>query len=101
MQETKKIYGMISLSNKARKLVSGQFSVEKLVRSNHAKLVLAAQDSSAASIKGYQDMCEFYHIPFYTLGTKEALGKSIGKEFRGVVAISDENFASAIMKLMN
>ena len=43
-------------------------------------------------------MTEFYEVPIYFYGTKEALGRAIGKEFRASLAVCDENLASAVEK---
>ena len=38
------------------------------------------------------DKCSFYEVPIYTLGTKEMLGKAIGKEMRASLAVTDPVF---------
>ena len=43
-------------------------------------------------------MTDFYEVPLYFYGTKEALGRAIGKEFRASIAIIDENLANAVEK---
>ena len=41
-------------------------------------------------------MTTFYEVPLYRFGTKEELGRCIGKEFRASLAITDENLANAV-----
>ena len=43
-------------------------------------------------------MTDFYEVPMCVFGTKEELGRCIGKEFRASMAITDENLANAIEK---
>jgi len=43
-------------------------------------------------------MTDFYHVPCYCYGSKEALGRCIGKEFRASLAVADENLARAVEK---
>ncbi len=94
----KKILSLISLATKAGKTVSGEFSVENAVKEKKAVLVLVSEEASDRSKKMYRDMCEYYHVPLYFLGSKEELGHFTGKEFRASVAILDEGFKDAIIK---
>jgi ribosomal protein L7Ae-like RNA K-turn-binding protein len=45
-------------------------------------------------------MCTFYEVPIYFLSDKESIGRAMGKEFRASLAIQDENFAKAIIKIL-
>ena len=94
----KKILSLISLATKAGKTVSGEFSVENAVKEKKAVLVLVSEEASDRSKKMYRDMCEYYHVPLYFLGSKEELGHFTGKEFRASVAILAEGFKDAIIK---
>ena len=60
-----KILSLLGLAARSRNLVSGEFAVEKSVKSGHAYLVLAAKDASENTKKMYQNMCEYYHVPLY------------------------------------
>lgn len=92
-----KVLSMIGMAMRAGKVVSGEFAVEKSVKSQKAYLVIIARDSSDNSKKNYEDMCKFYHTELHYYGTKGSLGAAIGKEYRASVAIQDENFAKAIL----
>ena len=87
-QYSKKVYSMLGLAMKAGRVVSGEFATDKSVKSGNAWLVIVSEDAS--------DMCEFYEVPRYFFGTKEELGRSIGKAMRSSLAITDENFAKSI-----
>lgn len=87
---------MLGLAAKAGKVVSGEFSTEKAVKSGKAFLVLVAGDASDNTKKRFRDMCGFYHTPFQVYGSKEQLGAAIGKEFRASLAITDEHLAEAV-----
>ena len=41
-------------------------------------------------------MCEYYHVPFFIISDKEALGRAMGKEQRACLAVEDEGLANAI-----
>ncbi len=94
-----RVLSMLGLGARARSVVSGEFSVEKAVKTGAAYLVLVAEDASDNTKKHFADMCSFYECDLVFYGHKESLGRAIGKEFRASVAVVDENFANGIIKL--
>lgn len=95
---TNKILSMIGLAMKAGKVASGEFMTEKMIKSGKAFLVIVSETASDNTKKMFRNMCTFYEVPFYTYGTKEDLGHSMGKEFRASLAVTDEGFAKSIGK---
>ena len=87
---------MLGIAAKSGKVVSGEFSTDKAVKSGKAYLVIVSEDASANTNKMFTNMTEFYEVPMYVFGTKEELGRCIGKEFRASLAITDENLANAV-----
>jgi len=96
-----KILSMISLATKAGKTVSGEFSVEKTVKSGGAYLVIVAMDASDHTKNKFKNMCTFYKVPLFEFGTKEELGHYMGKEFRATLAVTDEGFSNTIKERFN
>ena len=92
---------LLGLAARAGKVVSGEFAVEKSVKSGKTFLVLVAEDASANTKKNFCDMCTYYKVPLYYVGTKEELGKAIGKEYRASLAVTDRNFADAMRKKLD
>ena len=95
-----KVLSLVGLATKAGKTASGEFSTEKAVKTGKAFLVLVAEDASENTKKKFRNMCTFYEVPLYFLSDKEALGRAMGKEFRASLAVQDENFAKAILKVL-
>lgn len=91
-----KVFSMIGLATKAGKTKSGEFSVEKAVKSGIAYLVIVAEDASDNTKKKFRNMCEFYQVPIFFYGLKEELGHAMGKEQRSSMAVLDEGFANAV-----
>lgn len=91
-----KILSMLGLAEKAGKIASGEFSTERAVKSRQAFLVLVAADASGNTQKMFRNMCSFYHVPMYTYADKEALGHSIGKQYRASLAVLDEGFSRTL-----
>ena len=93
-----KFYSFLGLCQKAGKLISGEVSCEKGIRSGTVFLVLLAEDASANTKKKFENSTLHYNIPLYTVGTKITLGESIGKEERAVLAITEESFATSMIQ---
>lgn len=93
-----KALSLIGLASRAGKVSSGEFSVEKAIKSYNAFLVIIAEDASDNTKKKFSDMCSYYETPIIFYSSKDELGHSIGKEYRASLAILDENFAAGIME---
>ena len=87
---------MLGIAAKSGNVVSGEFSTEKAVKTGHAFLVIVSEEASDNTKKMFHNMTDFYEVPIYVFGTKEELGRCIGKEFRASLAITDENLANAV-----
>jgi ribosomal protein L7Ae-like RNA K-turn-binding protein len=90
----------LGLAMRARKLVSGEDPVIQAVRRGQAKLVLIASDASENTKKKVSDKCTYYEVPCHSVGDRYQLGRAIGKEARVVLAITDENMAGHLLRLV-
>lgn len=88
-----KLRGAMGLAMRAGKCVSGDFAVEKAVKSGGAMLVLLDSGASQNTRKKCRDMCAHHGINCIELANMAA---SIGKHGRMVAAITDGNFANMI-----
>lgn len=93
-----KILSLLGLAARGRNLVSGEFATEKAVKSGKAALVIVSSEASENTRKMFTNMCRFYHTPIYFYGTKEALGRAVGKEMRASAAVTDQGLAENIIK---
>ncbi len=93
-----KALAYLGLAVRAGKAVSGEFSVERSVKKRRAKLVIVSEEASVNSKKNFHDMCTYYEVPLYFFGSKEALGKAMGKEMRVSAAIEDSGLAEAAIR---
>jgi len=89
---------LLSLSQRAGKVASGEFKTEESVKSGQAELVILAGDASDNTKKKFANMCEFYEVPYAEYSVKEELGHFIGKEFRASLAVTDEGLAKKILE---
>lgn len=93
-----KCFSLISLATKAGKVVSGEFSTEKVIKEGRAFLAIVADDASDNTKKMFYNMCTYYKVPLYYFGAKDTLGHAMGKQMRASLAVLDEGFAKAMMK---
>jgi ribosomal protein L7Ae-like RNA K-turn-binding protein len=93
-----KAYSMISLANKAGKLVTGEDAVRNSIRSGKVKLAIVAEDASDNTKKRFNNSAAFYKVSIVTWGLKEEIGSCIGKSARSVLGITDENFSKSLME---
>lgn len=96
-----KILSLLGIAMRGRNLVSGEFQTEEAVKTGAAMLVIVAEDASANTKKLFHDKCSFYEVPVYEYGTKEELGRAIGKDMRSSLAVCDAGLADAIIKHFN
>lgn len=95
-----KVFSMIGLATRAGKTVAGEFSVEKAIKENKAKLVIISVESSDNTKKLFSNKCKFYKIPIFVYGTKEELGMATGNGSRASIAVLDFGFSKSIMNML-
>ncbi len=88
---------MLGIAAKSGNVVSGEFSTEKAIKSGKAYLVIVSEEASDNTLKMFTNMTNFYEVPMHVFGTKDELGRCIGKQFRASLAITDENLANAVV----
>lgn len=91
-----RILSMLGLATRAGKVVSGEFSTEKAVKSRKAFLVIVSSEASENTKKMFRNMCSFYKVPWYVYAPMEELGHAIGKGFRASLAVLDAGFAKSL-----
>ena len=93
-----KVLSLLGMAMKGRNLVSGEFQTLEAIRKGSAMLVIIAEDASDNTRKLFADKCTWYQVPMVYYGTKETLGKAIGKDFRSSLGVCEAGLADAIMK---
>ena len=93
-----KIYSLLGIAMRGRNLVSGEFQTLEAIKKGSAMLVIIAEDASDNTKKLFSDKCLFYQIPVFQYGTREELGKAIGKDLRSSVGVCDAGLADAVIR---
>lgn len=96
-----RIYTFLSLAVKAGRVVSGEETCEKSLKSGKVLLVIVSADASDNTKKKFSDMCKYRGIDIRFFGEKKLLGKYVGKDMRSVVAVTDRGFAGRLMELID
>ena len=99
MNNKVKLINIVSIACRAGKVMSGEFVIEKALSSkNNIKLILLANDVADATKAKYEKMAKNSKVLLrYTELTKD----SIGKTDRAAIAICDEGFKKAILKILD
>ena len=92
MADNKRLLSLVGLATRARKVVSGEFSTEKSVKSGKSHLVIVSEEASDNTKKKFTNMCTYYKVPIYLFGTKDELGHAMGQ---------DAGFAKSMVERMN
>lgn len=88
---------MLGLAARGRNVVSGELQTLNAVKDGSAMLVIVAEDASENTRKLFSDKCSFYEVPLRMYGSREALGRAIGKEMRSSLAVIDAGLAQSVM----
>lgn len=95
-----KIYSLLGLAMKGHNLVSGETQTLEAVKKGSARLVVIAEDASDNTRKLFTDKCSYYNVPVFIWGTKESLGRAIGKDMRSSVGICNAGLANSLINLL-
>lgn len=96
-----RLKGMIGLAVKAGQTLSGAFAVEGAVRRGKARLVLIDGRASAGTLRQFQLLCEHHGVKCVVLQDSGVLESLLKRDNRTIMAIMDNNFATAIYELSN
>ena len=89
-----RLFGLLGISRKARKLIFGLDVSLRAVREGSASLVLLASDASTNTSRAVKNICEECHVRYIELDcTMERLGGCIGRDRTAVVAMTDKLLA--------
>ncbi len=98
---TNKIYSFMGLARKADKLAFGYETCERLLKKGKVKLIIVAKDASLNTKKKYENACFHRNVEIRMFGTKELLGKFIGKRISSVGVILDIGFSNNLIKMID
>ena len=92
-----KFFSLLGLCQKAGKVISGSMLCEKSIRSGRAQLIVISNEASGATIKKFSSLSHVCQVPMIIAGTREQLGRAIGKYDRTVLVILDRSFRDMLL----
>ena len=95
-----RITNLLSMAQRARRIVSGAFAVEQAMKKKQAVYLLVAAEAADESKKTYKGLAEKYKVPYAEGLDREMLGTCLGKEYRAAAALTDAGFAKKLHQLM-
>lgn len=98
---TNKIYGLLGLASRARKVVSGADVVIETITKGEAELVIVAEDASEKTQKNIKYHCDKFNVEMVIFGDIADLSKTIGKNNKAIIAIIDKNFAKGMKEVIH
>ena len=96
-----KVLSLLGIAMRGRNLVSGEFQTLEAIKKGTAMLVIVAEDASDNTKKLFHDKSSFYEVPIVDFGTKEELGRAIGKDLRSSITVCDPGLADAVLKQLD
>src|SRR5690606_37700177 len=96
-----RVYSFLGLCAKAGKLLSGDETCERALKSGKARLVIVSEEASENTRKKFLDMCNYRKVAIRFFEKKEKLGRHIGKGMRTVIAVNDRNFAQRLLEMID
>ena len=98
MTRKDKIYGLIGLATRARKIAYGNDAVMDCLKQKKAKLVVITEDASEKTRKNMQYVCQKNNVKIIIFVKKDKLSHIIGKDNKVVIALKEKNIADEIEK---
>lgn len=96
-----KILGMLGISAKAGKIISGTDAVIEKMKKRQVKLVLVAEDASDKTKKEMRFKCSQNNVPIIIWGNIDINSKAIGKNNKAIIGILDKGLADSIEKMIS
>ncbi len=93
------VTGFLGLCMRAGRIVSGQEACVALIRSGEAALCLMDACASDNTRKRLTDACHTHDVALYEL-SEGALGQSIGKKGRMVIALKADGMSQKLITLL-
>ena len=100
MSDDKKICNLLGLAQRAGRIVSGGFAVEKAIKEKKVKLLIVAADASDKSKEKYNKLAATNGIDIAEILSQEELAGALGKNVRSIAALTDAGFADSLRRMI-
>jgi len=93
------VEGLIGLARRAGKLTAGKLAVKKVLDRDGAELMIIATDASVRTECEFKKQAGEKNIPLIIFGSKEKLGRLVGRTYCSAVLITDADLAREIKRI--
>ncbi len=90
------VTGLLGVARQAGRIRAGATPVEESLARRGLALVVVATDAEPATVAAFEARAREAGTPVARFGTKDELGRAVGKEYRAVVGIADPGLAAKI-----
>lgn len=91
-----KVATMIGFAKRSGNLANGFTAVSIHLKKRKAKLVIVSEDISEDSKRKIVNLCKAAGTTYYAHGTRDEIGRAIGRDESTVIAILDKKFAKIV-----
>jgi ribosomal protein L7Ae-like RNA K-turn-binding protein len=95
-----RVLNLLGLAFKARKIITGEEKVIRLLQNQKAKIVFVASDASNRTIDNFKRKCFFYKVEVNFNFNTEELTTALGKTLVKILAITDQGFYESLQRLL-
>lgn len=95
-----KVFTLLGFAQRAGALVSGDMAVKKALEQRTVRLLIVASDAADRTKSGLVALAGREGTDVRSFGSKDALGRAIGKSNRSAVAIKDAQLATALLRIL-
>ena len=96
-----KIYMFLGLARKANAVIIGEESCLKAIRKKKIGFILLAHDTSVNPQDKIISSCTHHNIEYRIFGSKELIGKYIGKNITAVVGVNNQGFVKKLVEMID
>ena len=89
---------LLGLAQRAGAVERGVDAARRAVREGRARLVLIAEDASAAQLKKITSLLEHRSVPCHVAGTRDVLGAAVGGGALSAAAVTRQDFAEPMLR---
>lgn len=95
--KTEEIRGLLGLARRARNLAIGSRETRAGLQRGQVRLVLLAADGSPRDRERLQRLAGETGTPVRVVGSREELGRAVGRDAVSVVGVTDRNVAAGLL----
>ncbi|WP_066507436.1 L7Ae/L30e/S12e/Gadd45 family ribosomal protein [Abyssisolibacter fermentans] len=95
-----KFYSMLGIGKKAGYIKAGETPCVDSIKKGKGYLLIIAEDASDNTKKKFTNLSDKNNLSYHIVGSKELIGRSIGKELISTIVVCNKQFSSVLEDLL-